>query len=105
MMLNCSKGFCRTFGFLVRDFWVWYAIFCKSTRLGTSFVVDNQSGTRWTRFFSTFTYWRKNTNESVGEGRNTKKSCKSRTQKNVVKFLLGWIRSFWGNTEYIIYSY
>jgi hypothetical protein len=55
MMKNCFKGFCRTMGFLVRDFEVWYAIFWKNTRLGTRFVVDNQCGTRWTRFFLTFT--------------------------------------------------
>ena len=95
MMLNCSKDFCWTLRFLVRDFGVWYAIFGKSTRFGTRFVVDNQRGTRWTRFFSTFMYEKKNTNESVGEGRNTKKSCKSRPQKNVVKFLLGWTWGFW----------
>ena len=104
-MLNCSKDFCWTFRFLVRDFGVWYAIFGKSTRFGTRFVVDNQRGTRWTRFFSTFMYEKKNTNESVGEGRNTKKSCKSRTQSFWRKFLFIQVGSFWSNIEYIIYSY
>jgi len=40
-----------------------------------------------------------------GEIENSEKSCKSRPQKNVVKFLLGWIGGFWSNTEYIICSY
>ena len=95
-MSNCSKGFCRTFGFLVRDFGVWYAIFRKSTRFGTSFVVDNQCGTRCTRFFLCFAY-RENLKMLLGgEDRKCEKSCKSRPQNNFEKFLCRQFGSFCG---------
>lgn len=104
MIQNCSKEFLGFLGFLVRDFRVWYAIFWKSTRFGTSFVVDNQSGTRWTRFFSCFTYLENLQMLCKGGGKKCEKSCKSRPQNNFEKFLFRHLKGFWSNTEYIIYT-
>lgn len=102
MMRNCFNKSWGFLGFLVRDFGVWYAIFWKSTRFGTSFVVDNQAGTRWTRFFLCFAY-RENLKMLLGgEDRNGKKSCKSRPQKYLQKFLYGQGGGFWNTFRYII---